>query len=203
MAKQKQGRVLVLGAGSAKDQRIFLHRADEPLESPEEQGRRKDFEETFDEVVRLDIKASHNPDILWDLNQFPWPIPDESFNQVHAYEVLEHLGRMGDFAGFFALWREIWRVLKPNGWVCATVPWWDGVWAWSDPGHTRVYNRELLTYLSQEEHVKQIGCTSMTDYRESFPPPFTFFLRWDNVEQRATDPGYNFILQRGWYDSSH
>ncbi len=41
---------------------------------------------------------------------------------------------------------------------------WDSPWAWGDPGHTRVILKESLIFLDQDQY-KQIGQTSLTDYR--------------------------------------
>ena len=67
------------------------------------------------DLVTLDFNADHKPDVVHDLNVFPWPFADNSFDEVHAYEVMEHLGSQGDFKRFFQDFSEIWRILKPGG----------------------------------------------------------------------------------------
>lgn len=116
------------------------------------------------ELVTLDFNSDHNPGVVHDLNVFPWPFADDTFDEVHAYEVMEHLGQQGDFKRFFADFSEIWRVLKPGGFFVGTSPAWNSPWAWGDPGHTRIMSRECLIYLDQTEY-RQIGQTPMTDYR--------------------------------------
>lgn len=103
--------------------------------------------------------------MVHDLEVLPWPWPDSTFDEVHGYEVLEHLGRQGDFRSFFAQFQEIWRVLKPGGYLCGTSPSVKSPWLWGDPGHTRVISPESFVFLSQEEYIKQIGKTAMSDYR--------------------------------------
>ena len=115
-------------------------------------------------LVTLDFNGDHNPDVVHDLNVFPWPFADNTFDEVHAYEVMEHLVQQGDFKRFFQDFSEIWRVLKPGGLFCGTSPAWNSPWAWGDPGHTRIISRECLIYLDQMEY-SQIGRTPMTDYR--------------------------------------
>lgn len=115
-------------------------------------------------LTTLDIDPSTGADVIHDLNVTPYPFADDAFSEVHAYEVLEHLGRQGDWGAFFAQFGELWRILKPGGYLVATVPMWDSPWAWGDPGHTRVIPKESLIFLNRAEY-GQLGRTAMTDYR--------------------------------------
>jgi hypothetical protein len=36
----------------------------------------------------LDINPDHKPDVVHDLQDIPLPFPDETFDEIHAYEVL-------------------------------------------------------------------------------------------------------------------
>ena len=74
------------------------------------------------ELVTLDHDPNCGADITHDLEELPWPVAADSFDEVHAYEVLEHLGSQGDAKSFFAHFGEIYRVLKPGGLLLATVP---------------------------------------------------------------------------------
>lgn len=87
-----------------------------------------------------------------------------TFDEIHAYEVLEHIGAQGDFVQFFAQFRELWRILKPSGFLCATVPDYRSIWAFGDPGHTRVISAASLVFLSQRQYKNQLGKTAMSDY---------------------------------------
>lgn len=137
-----------------------------------------------DEIVRLDSNPAHKPDLVWDLNAIPWkiqgylqnvetkllepflyPIPDDSYDEIHAYEILEHLGTQGDVKSFFDTFFECWRILKPNGLLVASIPRWDSMWAWGDPGHRRVINEGSLVFLDQSQYEKQVGRSPMSDYR--------------------------------------
>lgn len=118
----------------------------------------------WDGLVTIDHDPNCGADIVHDLEVLPWPVASDSFDEVHAYEALEHLGAQGDFKSFFAHFGEIYRVLKPGGLLIATVPAWDSVWAWSDPSHRRVISRESLVFLDRTEYA-QVGKTAMTDFR--------------------------------------
>lgn len=115
-------------------------------------------------LTTLDIDPSCKPDVVHDLNVLPLPFAEGEFDEVHAYEVLEHTGRQGDYRFFFDQFYEFWRILKPNGFLVCSVPMWDSPWAWGDPGHTRVIAKQSLIFLDRREY-EQIGETAMTDYR--------------------------------------
>lgn len=148
---------LLLGAGSRRDK--LLHRPGE---------------EEWTDLVTCDIVAAHRPDVICDLDRTPWPFADGMFSEVHAYEVLEHLGRQGDWRAFFDTFAEIWRILEPDGFLAATCPSWRSMWAWGDPSHTRVITTGTLAFLNAGEYQRQVGCSPMSDYRSywrhSFAP---------------------------------
>lgn len=150
----------------------------------------------WEKLVTLDLEESHHPDVVHDLNDYPWPFPDDEFDEIHAYEVLEHLGRQGDYRSFFATFSEAWRILKDGGLLCATCPAPGSPWVWGDPGHTRQISPHSLVFLDQTEYTKQIGVTPMSDYRSIYSADFERVwtdVRGDTfgfvLRARKTDPG--------------
>ena len=121
--------------------------------------------------VTLDIDESANPDMVWDLNKLPYPFEDDSFDELHAYDVLEHCGLQGDWRFFFGQFDEFYRVLKPGGKVIFSVPQPQSMWAFGDPGHTRIIHPCNMTFLDRS-HYGEVGSTSMTDYRKWYKGNF-------------------------------
>jgi SAM-dependent methyltransferase len=146
---------LLIGAGSKHEKRFAVRGLQD-----------------WEELVTLDINKDHNPDVVWDLTKRPLPFEDSTFDEIHAYEVVEHLGRQGDYREWFAEWEEWWRLLKPGGVFMATSPHWSSRWCWGDPGHTRAMGPEILTYLCQPEYTRQVGETAITDYRFCYKADF-------------------------------
>lgn len=148
-------RELLLGAG---------HRRDKDVQTPN--GK------TWRNLTTLDMYEASGADIIFDLDlvagpgQFGrLPFDDSTFDELHAYDVLEHLGVQGRYEEFFHEFREYWRILKPGGFFCATVPRSDNIHTWGDPGHRRVINELTLVYFSKAEVDKQLGITTITDYK--------------------------------------
>lgn len=140
-------------------------------------------------LTTLDINEDHNPDVVWDLCRLPLPFTDEQFDEIHAYEVLEHTGAQGDYKFFFAQFSEFWRILKPGGWLVGTVPEAGSVWVWGDPSHTRVIQPESLFFLSQKNYEQEVGTSPMTDFRYIYKADFE--LRF----QHHHEGRYIFALQ--------
>ncbi len=118
----------------------------------------------WDDLTTLDCESCHKPDVLWDLDVLPYPFKSEEFDEIHAYEVLEHCGRQGDWRFFFSQWAEFHRILKAGGFFVGTVPLPESVWAWGDPSHTRVIPLVQLKFLDQS-HYDGVGVTTSSDFR--------------------------------------
>jgi SAM-dependent methyltransferase len=140
-------------------------------------------------LTTLDFNGDHRPDFKWDLENLPLPFEDESFDEIHAYDVLEHLRSQGDWQGFFADFSEYWRLLRPTGVIVGLTPMWNSPWAWGDPSHRRIIGLEQFTFLDQSEYTKQVGKTPMSDFRFCYQADFT--LAWSKVEGDSLA----FILQ--------
>lgn len=140
-------------------------------------------------LVTVDFNRDHQPDIVHDISVLPLPFTDNYADEIHAYEVMEHVGRQGDWRFFFKQWSDIWRILKPGGRFFGTSPHWSSSWAWGDPGHTRIVGLEQLVFLSQAEYIAQIGRTPMTDYR------FCYRADFQIVSSRTANGKFEYILE--------
>lgn len=134
----------------------------------------------WDELVTIDHDPNCGADVVHDLEVYPWPFDDNEFDACHAYCVLEHLGRQGDYKSFFATFAEIYRILKPGGHLFAVVPSRTDKWLWGDPSHTRVIQPESLVFLSQKQYAEQVGVTPMTDFRWLWKDDFEVVGMQDN-----------------------
>lgn len=201
---------LLLGCGRRRDKRVFVP------------GARR-APDAWQGLVTLDINPAVEPDLQCDLNgSTPWyvwqlnfateylsdkyKIAGNSINQItyelqsdywdeiHAYEVLEHLGQQGDAHSFLAHFSEIWRLLKPDGYLCATVPSRYSPWLWGDPSHRRAILPESLVFLDQEQYAIQCdgASTSMSDFRQSYGYWADFRLIDQHDDRKNT---FTFILQ--------
>ena len=76
-------------------------------------GAGKDKKEGY---INIDWNELDSPDICHNLNQFPYPFSDGSFNEIEANHILEHLDKP------FMVMKELHRILAPNGTLTIRVP---------------------------------------------------------------------------------
>lgn len=142
------GKSLLLGAGNSRRKKVAL--ADQP-----------EWEGT---LTTLDMDPNGGADVIHDLEDHPLPFPDDEFDELGAYDVLEHIGRQGDWKGFFDEFAEYWRILKPGGQFGIIVP--IGGDAFGDPGHTRFFSVNHFGFLTEEFYERNIEeGNPVTDYR--------------------------------------
>lgn len=139
---------LLLGCGNSRNKKIH------DKDSPGWKG----------ELVTLDMDPNCGADVIWNLENRPLPFPDNEFDEMGAYDVLEHIGKQGDWRGFFDEFSEYHRILKPGGTFSIIVPIGDDHHA--DPGHTRFFSAKYFSFLVQRFYQEQIDSnTACTDYR--------------------------------------
>ncbi|MFA5841394.1 MAG: methyltransferase domain-containing protein [Candidatus Paceibacterota bacterium] len=66
--------------------------------------------------VNIDWQKETNPDVVHNLNVFPYPFPDDFFDSIEASHILEHLNSP------FDVMRELRRILKKGGSLYIKVP---------------------------------------------------------------------------------
>ncbi len=100
--------------------------------------------------VYLDVDKDANPDILHDLNIFPYPIEDNSMDEIVAKHIIEHLDHPQEFIN------ELYRILKPGGTVFIETPHFTSYVAYSEVQHKLFYSYFLLVNLVRPTSFKTI-----------------------------------------------
>jgi SAM-dependent methyltransferase len=149
-------RELLAGCGSNRSKKVVLN----------------GYGSAWKNLETADFNNDHNPMWTVDFEKLPYPFPDDHYDEIHAYELLEHTGTQGDYRFFFDQMSEFWRILKPGGILVGTTPMWNSVWAWGDPGHRRVIQKESFIFLDQDQYRVQVGKTAMSDYRFCYRADF-------------------------------
>jgi hypothetical protein len=139
---------LLIGAGHSRQKKIWLGEQSEWL----------------GQLVTLDMGDNCGADVVWDLNVRPLPFADGEFVELAAYDVLEHVGRQGDWKGWFDEMAEYHRILVAGGTFGVIVPVNED--AFADPGHTRFFQQNYFGFLTREFYDNNLANgAQVTDYR--------------------------------------
>jgi SAM-dependent methyltransferase len=141
-------------------------------------------------AMGIDSLALTGVDVVHNLDTFPWPVGDASFDLVFANHYLEHSEDL------LATLSEIYRILKPGGRLVFQVPYFRALDAVTDPTHKRFFTSYSLDYV--------IAGTKLAEYRYT-PFTFTKIGFWYGWPQRSGNPFAqafkNFIhAHRYFYD---
>lgn len=94
--------------------------------------------------VGLDIRPLKGVDIVWDLEQCPYPLPDECCNSIIASHVVEHINPAR--FGFVNCMNEWWRIMKPHGRLAIAMPYGYSNGFLQDPTHCNPRNEATWAY---------------------------------------------------------
>ena len=159
-------RSLLLGAGNSREKKIVW------AGNTEWAGK----------LTTLDMDPDCCADVVMDydgLGKRSWrhplgkrlPFAENTFDELGAFDTLEHVGKQGDWKGFFLEFGEYHRILKPGGLFYIIVP--IGEDAFADPGHTRFFQLNYFGFLSQEFYARNMALkTTCTDYRWAWRKDF-------------------------------
>lgn len=94
--------------------------------------------------VGLDIRPLPGVDIVWNMEETPYPIPADSCTSILASHVVEHINPAN--FGMIRVFDEWWRIMKPNGRLMIACPYGVSKGFQQDPTHTKPVNEDTFTY---------------------------------------------------------
>ena len=97
--------------------------------------------------LNVDKMAQCAPDLVLDIEQVPWPWPDNSVEDVLLIHVLEHVGREADI--YLGVMKELWRVCRHDALIHIIVPHPRHDHFLGDPTHVRAIIPDGLALLDQ------------------------------------------------------
>jgi SAM-dependent methyltransferase len=82
-------------------------------------------------AIGIDRHPRSVADIIWDLDDFPWPLEDNSFDRIYMSHIIEHVRDVNRTMA------EIYRVCKPDAEVNIITPHFSSHNSFTDPTHLR------------------------------------------------------------------
>src|SRR5215470_4387638 len=78
-------------------------------------------------AIGIDRASLPNVDIVHDLNSFPYPFDRDTFDEIYATHIIEHLDSIT------RTMEELHRIAKPNAKVTIITPHYSDFQSWNDP----------------------------------------------------------------------
>jgi SAM-dependent methyltransferase len=134
----------------------------------------------FPGSIGIDRNLSSKADVIVDLDRFPYPFTDRSFDQLRAIHVIEHV------ADVIKTMEEFHRLVRPGGRVRIETPHYTDFSSFCDPTHRSHLNSFSFRYFG-EDHAG-FGYYTQVKFREiSVRVKLLAFWRW---------LGFEFLVNR-------
>ncbi len=131
-------------------------------------------------------------DTVHDLNVFPWPYAESSFDIIYAQNVFEHLDDI------VPVMNEVWRLLKPKGRIIISVPYFRCVDAFADPTHKHFFTSRTMNFC-----IDKGNGVAHYQYTTKLFSVVGFWYGWPHASKNPLKRFLKYILQanRSVYDS--
>ncbi|MDB2262449.1 methyltransferase domain-containing protein [Halorubrum ezzemoulense] len=87
-----------------------------------------------DEALGVDIVSTEEVDIVQNLNETPWDLPSNQFDDIYCRDIIEHVEDPLKFL------EEVYRISKSSAYVYIKTPHFTSNNAWVDPTHKRPFS---------------------------------------------------------------
>jgi len=93
----------------------------------------------------IDADPRSAADIIWNLDDLPWPLQADAFDRIYLSHIIEHVrDSMRTMA-------EVWRVARDGADVLVTTPHFSSHNAYTDPTHVRSLAARSFQYFTGED----------------------------------------------------
>ncbi len=91
-------------------------------------------------AVGVDVNPRSQADVVHDLDRFPYPFPDNYFDEIICDNALEHLDDV------LKVMEELHRIAKPSALLTIVVPYYPHQQAHTDPTHRHFFGVHSFDY---------------------------------------------------------
>ena len=102
----------------------------------------------YNGFLNLDKFKTFGPDIIHDLEIFPYPFIDSEIDEIYMFHILEHLGKNSDT--YISIFKELFRICCNNALIHIKVPHPRHDDFLSDPTHVRPITLQGLELFDKE-----------------------------------------------------
>jgi SAM-dependent methyltransferase len=94
------------------------------------------------DAIGIDSNPNSAADIIYDLNEFPYPFSENTFDKIYCIDVLEHLNDI------IKVMEEIHRISNPGAEIFIRVPHFSSTHSYGDPTHKHYFNTQSFDYFT-------------------------------------------------------
>lgn len=103
------------------------------------------------DAIGIDVSPRSAADIVWDLDEFPWPLESNCFDRVHMSHIIEHVRDV------MRTMSEIHRVAREGAEVFIVTPHFSSHNSYTDPTHVRHMAARSFQYFTGEDFATFTG----------------------------------------------
>lgn len=92
----------------------------------------------------VDMSPDVKPDLVWNLEEYPYPFEDGQIEEIHCSHTIEHLQELMPFMN------ECHRILKQGGIMSVVAPYYTSVRCWQDPTHIQPISEHTFLYYNKQ-----------------------------------------------------
>ncbi len=100
-------------------------------------------------ALGLDVNPNSRADIIHDLEIYPYPFPDQAFDEVRAVSVIEHI------TDIIMTMEELHRITKTGGIIKITVPFFASRYYYTDITHKHSFASRSFDYFDPSEELSR------------------------------------------------
>ena len=135
--------------------------------------------------INLDCMKLKGVDVVHDLEVYPYPFKDNTFDYIWAEYIIEHLDN------FDKILKELSRILKPKGKLVVKVPYDISYSTWSNYQHKRGFNLKTFTpFAKNTQHLagQSYGVIYFSELKQKL-----WFPKGKHLESYLIEPIFNRI----------
>jgi SAM-dependent methyltransferase len=91
-------------------------------------------------VIAVDINPASAADVIYDLDEFPYPFAENIFDEVICEHVLEHLDNL------IRVMQELHRISRRGAIIRVYVPYFSSIYFYRDPTHKVFFSAHTFDY---------------------------------------------------------
>lgn len=103
------------------------------------------------DAVGIDVSPRSAADVIWDLDDFPWPLASDAYDRIHMSHIIEHVRDISQTM------EEIYRVGRNGADVFVATPHFSSHNSYTDPTHVRHMAARSFRYFTGEDFATFAG----------------------------------------------